>query len=96
MRYFIRELPEDKASAIVNTGDEYDSIYAFSDEFIEWSSNYAVYYYSKNITSGIPNNFFEIPIKDATWELFRSSSGYEDSLIFKDDTAALLFKLTWL
>lgn len=70
--------------------------YLFSSEFREWSSNYAVYYYSKNIASVIPNNFFEIPIKDATWELFRSSSGYEDSLIFKDVTAALLFKLAWL
>lgn len=90
MRIYLRDIRHTGLLSDIRTH------YLFSSEFIEWSSNHAVFYYSKNIASGIPNNFFEIPIKDATWELFRSSSGDEDSLIFKDDTAALLFKLVWL
>lgn len=98
MRYFIRELPEDKASAIINTGDDYDYIYAFSDEFIEWCNNVngLVQYQSRATGNRKFSDWKLIPACDVTMNDIMFCDFEEDSIVIDDDETILLFKLTWL
>ena len=98
MRYFIHELPEDQVSAIVNTGDDYGYIYAFSDEFIEWCNNVngLVQYQSRISGSRKSSDWKLIPVCDATMNDIIFCDAKEDSIVIDDDETNLLFKLTWL